>query len=470
MKALKHFIPLLIAIVISSAVLSGCTDITRSSKYNTYKLTYLINTTNLDGDPSVKLEDLKSNILTRLNKFEVANISADLSKENNSDYIKLKFGTIDDINKIKTGLEQNNLLTMRLQFEDKSDYETDLTKQAEETLTKLKDGADFETTAQNVVLNDPERAVYIHSDFMYKDEIKDSFANQLFDMQPGDISNELIKYTEQTSPLAPPINIVSIVKLFDKKDNKRITKHNKEVEVSHILIAYTGAMRAPDSVTRSQEEAKTLAEEITKKLNNGENFATLAKQYSDDSSNSKDGGILTTPAGKGTYVEQFENAALALEKEGELSPATKTPFGYHIIKANKVTPASEDAVTEPQVKFGILFYALVPSKWAKIEFNSSSLESVETKYDESYDPYLILHLTSEGKTALQEITTKNRNKIIGIFVGNKLITSFTAKKTNSTGTLKILKPANTKEADDLKDLFLTKPLPLPIILQDSEQV
>lgn len=467
---LKRFVPLLLAMFVGSILLTGCTDISKSSKYETHKLTYLVNTTNVEGDTANALENLKTSILKRVYAFDVDNVSAELSNKDNNDYLTVKFGTIDDINDIKVAIEKNTQLTLKKQFKDESDYDTDLRAKAEETLTKLKEGADFETTAQNLVMEDPARSMYVHGDYMYRDEIKDVFADQLFSMEPGEISEDLIEYQEQPSPLAPPIDVVSIAKLFDKKEVERVTEHKKEVEVSHILIAYSGAMRAAETVTRTQEEAKALAEEVATKAQEGEDFASLARQYSDDASNSQSGGVLQVPAGQGTYVEGFENAALGLEEVGQVSDIVETPFGYHIIKANSITPASEEKTTEEQVKFGVLFFAIVPAEWEPLDFDGENLVSVDIRYDESYDPYLILNFNEEGKQALKAVTTDNMDNIVGIFVGNQLITSFTVKEANESGTLKILKPATTKEADDLKGLFLTEPLPLPIILQESEQV
>jgi len=470
MKMSKRFVPLLIATFIGTLLLTGCTDITKSSKYQTHKLTYLVNTTGVEGDASTKLEELKKTILDRVNNFEVANVSAELSNENNVNYLTVELGTIDDINAIKGAIEQNTVFTLKKQFTDESDYKTDIKAQAEAVLAKLKEGADFETTAQNEVLRDPARIFYVHSDFMYRDEVKEVFAEKLFEMEPGTISQELITYTEQSSPLMPPIEIVSVAKLFDKKDVERVTKYEKEVQVSHILVAYTGATSAVETAARTQDEAKALAEDVLKKLNEGQDFAALAKEYSDDPSNRQSGGVLEMPAGKGTYVEPFEKAALALEEEGQLSAITESAFGYHIIKADKVTPASEESKTETQVKFGVLFYAQIPAEWESLEFDGESLVSVETRYDEAYDPYLILNFAKNGKESLKSLTEGNMNNIIGIFIGNQLVTSFTVKETNQNGTLNILKPATTQEADDLKEVFLTEPLPLPIILQESEQV
>lgn len=468
---IKRLATLLLVAFIGTLALTGCTDITKSSKYETYKIKYLVNTTNVEGDVTDKLEGLKNAISDRIYTFEVADVSLELSNEDDKNYLNIELGTIDDINEIMSKIEANTQLKLKKQFKDESDYSADLKARAEGILNQLKEGADFETTAQNIVLEDPARSMYVGGgEFMYRDEIKDVFAEKLFEMEPGEISEELIEYTEQPSPLMPPIEVVSIAKLFDKKEVERVTEYKKEVEVSHILIAYEGAMRAATDIIRTQEEAKALADEVYTKATEGQDFAALAREYSDDSSNSQSGGVLQMPAGQGTYVEQFETAALALEEVGQISEVTETPFGYHIIKANSITPASEDRTMEEQVKFGVLFFALTPAEWEPLDFDGENLVSVDTRYDESYDPYLILNFNEEGKEALKNLTTDNMDNIVGIFIGNQLITSFTVKEVNYDGTLKILKPATTQEADTLKEMFLTEPLSLPIIFQESEQL
>lgn len=87
------------------------------------------------------------------------------------------------------------------------------------------------------------------------------------------------------------------------------------------------------------EDEKT-AKEIKEKLDNGEDFAKLAKEYSKDTANAENGGNLGTFS-KGQMVKEFEDAAFKL-KEGEISEPVKTQFGYHIIKLNKVADSIED--------------------------------------------------------------------------------------------------------------------------------
>lgn len=80
-------------------------------------------------------------------------------------------------------------------------------------------------------------------------------------------------------------------------------------------------------------DAKAKAEEVLAKVNAGEDFATLAKQYSQDTTASA-GGDLGFFA-KGKMVPEFETAAFAL-KAGEVSGLVKTVYGYHIIKVTEI--------------------------------------------------------------------------------------------------------------------------------------
>lgn len=91
---------------------------------------------------------------------------------------------------------------------------------------------------------------------------------------------------------------------------------------SHILVV-------------SGEEALSLI----RQLGQGADFAALAKQYSQDPGSKENGGDLGCEP-RGTYVAPFENALLRL-KAGETSrEPVRTEFGFHIIRLNKIEPAS----------------------------------------------------------------------------------------------------------------------------------
>jgi foldase protein PrsA len=98
--------------------------------------------------------------------------------------------------------------------------------------------------------------------------------------------------------------------------------------VSHILISLTLA----DGTARSQEDALKRANEIIAKLNAGEKFADLAKQYSDDPG-SKDNGGQYASTNVNSWVAEFKQAVLSLPLN-KVSEPILSPYGYHIIRVD----------------------------------------------------------------------------------------------------------------------------------------
>jgi len=105
-----------------------------------------------------------------------------------------------------------------------------------------------------------------------------------------------------------------------------------EARVRHILVAYKGAQKAPDTVTRTQAEAASLIAEVRDKLARGDSFEKLAESYSDCPSKAK-GGDLGTIA-EGTMTKRFEDAVFALTP-GERSGIVETEFGFHIMERTR---------------------------------------------------------------------------------------------------------------------------------------
>ena len=131
--------------------------------------------------------------------------------------------------------------------------------------------------------------------------------------------------------------------------DKEIEKYYDEkifgdISASHILIKPEYDDNASDE-EKKQAEKKALkeAKEVIAKLKKGEDFAELAKEYSDDSSNSKSGGKLAD-FNHGQMVEAFEDAAKELKVGSYTTTPVKTEFGYHIIlkTAQKDKPALKE--------------------------------------------------------------------------------------------------------------------------------
>lgn len=98
----------------------------------------------------------------------------------------------------------------------------------------------------------------------------------------------------------------------------------------------------PAPVERTDVEAQALAESLRQRILAGEDFATLAQQYSDDTGSGAQGGDLGW-FGESSMVAPFAEAAFSLPI-GEISEPIKTEFGYHIIE---VLEKDENRAKEP---------------------------------------------------------------------------------------------------------------------------
>jgi hypothetical protein len=117
---------------------------------------------------------------------------------------------------------------------------------------------------------------------------------------------------------------------FVKAKEKEEGDTPEEVQASHILISYKGADRADADISRSKEEAKAEAEKIRKLIvDDGKDFAEMAKEHSDGPSSTKGGDL-----GKFKFevmAKPFSEAAFALGID-EVSEVVETGFGFHVIK------------------------------------------------------------------------------------------------------------------------------------------
>jgi len=111
---------------------------------------------------------------------------------------------------------------------------------------------------------------------------------------------------------------------YDQNKNQWVTPERRDA--SHILLAVDG-----DSEKQGKLEE---ANAILDRINSGESFAELAKEFSDDTGSAENGGSLGE-FGEGVMVPAFEESAFSLA-EGELSEPVLSDFGYHIILLNKI--------------------------------------------------------------------------------------------------------------------------------------
>jgi parvulin-like peptidyl-prolyl isomerase len=105
----------------------------------------------------------------------------------------------------------------------------------------------------------------------------------------------------------------------------------ERIAARHILITYAGSPKDIPGATRTEAEARALAESIAQQAKApGADFPALAQQYTEEPGGKERSGDLGH-FGRGQMVPAFEQVAFAL-KVGEVSAVVQTQFGFHVIQ------------------------------------------------------------------------------------------------------------------------------------------
>lgn len=150
-----------------------------------------------------------------------------------------------------------------------------------------------------------------------------------------------------------------------------------QVRARHILFGFP--LQATDA---QRDSVEAQAEAIRARIEAGEDFETLARQFSQDPGSASNGGDLGFFA-RDEMVEPFAVAAFSLEP-GEVSGVVETPMGFHVIRTEeKQTPVFEDLA--PQFRQQMIqlrnvqaesLYVATMAEEAELEFESDVAEVV----------------------------------------------------------------------------------------------
>jgi peptidyl-prolyl cis-trans isomerase D len=179
----------------------------------------------------------------------------------------------------------------------------------------------------------------------------------------------------------------------------------KTVEARHILIKVDA-----EADEAAASEARKKADEVYALAKGGQDFAELAKKYSEGPT--KDRGGLLGAFSKETMVKPFADKAFAMQA-GEISEPVRTQFGWHVIKVEKINDASSTALEEAELQIRKI---LAESKADELAYDKSI-----TVYDTIFENEDLTRVAEEQKmeihtteffdrTGPQKATIQNRDQ------------------------------------------------------------
>lgn len=144
--------------------------------------------------------------------------------------------------------------------------------------------------------------------------------------------------------IVPSLLNTKVKEAYEKAaDPKTATLSREEANVSHILVKVADFKNKKEVFA-----AKKKIQTVLARLKKGEDFAALAKEFSDDGSKDQGGNLGWVP--KGATVPPFDQVTFTIEI-GKISDIVETTFGYHILKVeDRHTVADFNTYLDGEVK------------------------------------------------------------------------------------------------------------------------
>jgi len=417
----------------------------------------------LPKDRTSALNGARDVIERRVNYFGVSEPLVQINSGSNGEYrILVELAGIKDVNEAIKKIGETPLLEFKEQNEDAraltadqqkelDQFNNEAKKKAEDVLGKLLSNGDFSALAKAFSEDEVTKGNGGDLGWISASDHQ-SIADIVAKMKKGQTSRDLQK-TE---------NGYELLKLEDQR-----VKADKEIKASHILICYQGAQGCSSNLTK--EEAKAKIDDLKKQATPA-NFTDLAKKNSTEPGAETSGGDLGW-FGKGQMVEVFEKTALALAK-GAISDPIETEFGYHIIYKQDERTVTEYKVSHILIKTKSIDDILGPdSEWKNTELSGKNLKRSSVQFNPNDgSPEVGLEFDADGARFFEQITSRNIDKPIAIFLDNYMISAPKVNEKITGGQAVISGKFTVQEAKDLSQRLNAGALPVPIELINQQTI
>jgi peptidyl-prolyl cis-trans isomerase D len=252
-----------------------------------------------------------------------------------------------------------------------------------------------------------------NSDFKLTEELSEEEvrtyyeANESAFISPEKVKVEYILLDTETAGGTIDVNDEVLRGYYDNNEDEFGLPEQRQA--SHILI-----LAAEDAEQNVLDEAKSKIDALANRLANGESFAELAKQHSQDPASAPSGGDLGF-FGKGVMDPAFESAVYAL-KQGEVSEPIRTSFGFHLIKLTEIKDGSVKPFDEARSE--------VETAYRKFEGERLYFEMAEQLADLSYEDSASLEPAASAlQLKIEQSDWVTREQGSGVFANPKVRTA-----------------------------------------------
>ena len=258
-----------------------------------------------------------------------------------------------------------------------------------------------------------------------------------------------------------------IVKLEDKRPKTQDGQPVVEAKAAHLLVCFNGAASCESGLDKQQalDKIKKLKEQTTI-----QNFTDLVKQNSTEPGARDSGGELGW-FGRDTMDPKFEEAAFALKK-GEISDVVESQFGYHLIYKQDERAVIDYKLSHILVKTRSAADILGNiDEWKTTELTGKYLKRATVQFNpQDGSPEVALDFDSEGGKIFEDITGRNINKPVAIFLDGYIISQPNVSQKITGGQAVISGRFSQIEAKTLAQRLNAGALPVPINLVNQQTI
>lgn len=258
-----------------------------------------------------------------------------------------------------------------------------------------------------------------------------------------------------------------IVKVEDKRPKTQDGQPVVEVKAAHLLICYQGATSCESGLDKQQalDKISKLKEEAT-----SANFAELVKQNSTEPGARDSAGELGWFS-NGAMVKEFEEAVMSMSKD-EIAGPVESQFGYHLIYKQDERPVTDYKLRHIFIKTQTIADILGNiDEWKTTELTGKYLKRAAVQFNpQDNSPEVALDFDSEGGKIFEDITGRNIDKPVAIFLDGYIISQPNVSQKITGGQAVISGRFNIVEAKTLAQRLNAGALPVPINLVNQQAI